>query len=100
MPYHVGVYRLLTRMRAGQGLSFDRNSKNVEILSEMYLQSVQVASPTVTDYGGLSEKLQTAERHPGKGEPASVLSLILMLQLSLLKSRTWAPEPEGTWSGV
>lgn len=66
-------------MRAGQGLSFDRNSKNVEILSEIYLESVQVASPTVTDYGGLSGKLRTAERHRGKGEPASVLSLTLML---------------------
>lgn len=73
LPYHVWVYRLLTWMRAGQGLSFDRNSKDVEILSEIYLQSVQVASPTVTDYGGLSGKLWTAERHRGQGKPASVL---------------------------
>lgn len=50
------MYRLLTWITAGQGLSFDRNSKDVEILSEIYLQSVQVASPTVTDYGGLSKQ--------------------------------------------
>lgn len=48
---------MLTWMRAGQGLNFDRNSKDVEILSEIYLQSVQVASPTVADKGDLSGKL-------------------------------------------
>lgn len=67
-PYHVWVYRLLTWVRAGQSLSSDRNSKD-EIVSEIYLQSVQVASPTVTDYRGLSGKLWTAERHRGQGKP-------------------------------
>lgn len=56
-------------MRAGQSLSSDRNSKDVEIVSEIYLQPVQVASPTVTDYRGLSGKLRTAERHCGQGKP-------------------------------